>query len=74
MSPDEIAPLSEAEWALVQEIRAGDGIYYVAQERAMAPGIAGEWPAVIPKPKNKNGRLVKRQWPVSSPTTEKRTP
>ena len=33
--------------------------YYVAEERAMAPGIAGEWPRVIPKPDNANGRLVK---------------
>ena len=33
--------------------------YYKSQERAFAPGIAGEWPAVIPKPDNANGRLVR---------------
>ena len=34
--------------------------FYVTQERAMAPGIAGEWPKVIPKPDNQHGRrLVK---------------
>lgn len=33
--------------------------YYVTQERAMAPGISGDWPEVIPKPGNPNGRLVK---------------
>lgn len=33
--------------------------FYVTQERAMAPGIAGEWPNVIPKPDNPNGRLIK---------------
>lgn len=63
MSPDEISPLSSAEWALVLELRDGDGTYYVAQERAFAPGVAGDWPPVIPKPQSKNGRLVKRQWP-----------
>lgn len=48
--------------ALIAELEAGDGTYYIAQEMAMAPGIAGEWPTVIPHPKTKNGRLVKRQW------------
>ena len=33
--------------------------YYQAQERAFAPGSAGEWPAVIEKPDNRNGRLVR---------------
>lgn len=33
--------------------------YYVTQERAMAPGVSGDWPEVIPKPDNRNGRLVK---------------
>ena len=33
--------------------------YYITQERAFAPGISGEWPKVIVKPDNKNGRLVK---------------
>ena len=33
--------------------------FYVTQERAMAPGIAGEWPKVIPKPDSQHGRLVK---------------
>lgn len=32
--------------------------YYVAQERAMAPGIVRDWPKVIPHPTDKNGRLV----------------
>lgn len=35
--------------------------YYVTQERAMAPGIAGEWPDVIMHPKTKNGRLKRSQ-------------
>lgn len=33
--------------------------FYVTEERAMAPGIAGDWPGVIAKPDNPNGRLVK---------------
>ena len=33
--------------------------FYVTQEKAMAPGIAGEWPKVIQKPDNPNGRLLK---------------
>ena len=33
--------------------------FYVTEERAMAPGIAGDWPKVIPKPDNPCGRLVK---------------
>lgn len=33
--------------------------FYATEERAMAPGIAGDWPRVIPKPDNPNGRLVK---------------
>ena len=33
--------------------------FYVTEERAMAPGIAGEWPKIIEKPGNPNGRLVK---------------
>lgn len=44
------------------ELSRGDGIYYIAQERAMAPGIVGEWPEVIKHPTNPHGRLVKRQW------------
>ena len=36
-----------------------DPIYYEAQERAMAPGIAGEWPEVIYPPKMKHARLIK---------------
>ena len=51
------------EAALIAELRQGDGTYYVAQERAFAPGIAGEWPKVIAHPKNRHGRLIKRQWP-----------
>lgn len=33
--------------------------YYATEERAMAPGIAGDWPKVIQKPDNPHGRLVK---------------
>jgi hypothetical protein len=33
--------------------------FYLTQERAMAPGISGEWPDVIQKPDNVNGRLVR---------------
>ena len=33
--------------------------YYATEERAMAPGIAGDWPDVIPKPDSPHGRLVK---------------
>lgn len=33
--------------------------YYQSQEKAFAPGIAGEWPEVMPKPGNANGRLVR---------------
>lgn len=37
-------------------------VYYIAEERAMAPGIAGgydAWPQTIPAPHTKNGRLSK---------------
>lgn len=44
----------------LEELTGGDGVYYVTQERAMAPGIADRWPAVIPAPHTPNGRLVKR--------------
>lgn len=47
---------------VLEELSRGDGIYYIAQERAMAPGIVGEWPEVIKHPTNPHGRLVKRQW------------
>ena len=43
-----------------KELVGGDGIYYITQERAFAPGIADGWPDVIPAPHTKNGRLVKR--------------
>jgi hypothetical protein len=33
--------------------------FYIAQEKAFATGISGEWPNVIPKPGDPNGRLVK---------------
>ena len=33
--------------------------FYVTEEKAMAPGISGDWPAVIAKPDNPHGRLVK---------------
>ena len=45
----------------IQELESGDGVYYVAQERAFAPGIADGWPKVIPAPHTKNGRLVLRK-------------
>ena len=34
-------------------------IFYKAQERAMSPNVVKEWPAVIPHPTDKNGRLAK---------------
>lgn len=34
-------------------------IFYVAQEKALAPGSSGDWPAVIKKPGSSNGRLVR---------------
>jgi len=34
-------------------------MFYKTQEKAMAPGIAGEWPRVIPKPGSPHGRLVR---------------
>lgn len=54
---------AEREAQAIAELRQGDGTYYVAQERAFAPGIAGEWPAVIKHPTNHNGRLIKRIFP-----------
>lgn len=33
--------------------------FYVTEERAMAPGIAGDWPSVIAKPDSPHGRLRK---------------
>lgn len=33
--------------------------FYVTEERAMAPGISGDWPSVIHKSDNPNGRLKK---------------
>ena len=45
----------------IEELEKGDGIYYVTQERAFAPGIADGWPKVIPAPHTKNGRLVQRK-------------
>lgn len=33
--------------------------FYVTEEKAMAPGISGDWPLFIPKPDNPNGRLAK---------------
>ena len=46
---------------LLAELNEGDGVYYITEERAFAPGISGEWPAVIPH--SPHGRLVKRTWP-----------
>jgi len=37
---------------------------YMAQERAFCPGIAGEWPRVIPHPTSDHGRLVKIEFPL----------
>lgn len=34
-------------------------VYYEAQEKALAPGIADGWPATIRAPHTKNGRLKK---------------
>ena len=34
-------------------------VYYEAQERAFAPGIADGWPQTIPAPHTPHGRLVK---------------
>jgi hypothetical protein len=57
--------LTTAQQGNVNELEMGDGLYYVAQEAAFAPGIVKEWPAVIKHPKDKNGRLVRRKWPKS---------
>jgi hypothetical protein len=43
------------------ELVGGDGVYYITQERAFAPGIADGWPEVIAAPHTHNGRLVRRQ-------------
>lgn len=59
------AELTPDEWLALQELRQGNGLYYVAQEAAFAPGIAGEWPAVVKAPQSKHGRLVRRFWPVN---------
>ena len=48
-----------------EELRSGDGTYYLTEERAMAPGIADGWPYVIKAPHTKNGRLVKRVFSLS---------
>lgn len=42
------------------ELELGDGVYYVTQESAFAPGVSGQWPEVIPAPHTPHGRLVKR--------------
>ena len=52
----EVEALREA----LGEITKGDGVYYLTQEAAMAPGISGKWPDVIPAPHTPHGRLVKR--------------
>lgn len=57
LAPDQIVALDELRGP-------GDGLYYVTQERAMAPGIADGWPAIIQPPHTKNGRLVRRKWPA----------
>lgn len=33
--------------------------YYIAQERALSPGIVTDWPETIPHPTDPNGRLVR---------------
>jgi len=33
--------------------------FYVTEEKAMAPGIAGDWPLFIAKPDSPHGRLAK---------------
>ena len=44
----------------IRELEQGNGVYYVTEERAFAPGVADGWPAGIPAPHTKNGRLVLR--------------
>jgi hypothetical protein len=46
-------PLLCGDWSLMM------AEFYVTQEKAMAPGIAGDWPKVIAKPDSPHGRLVK---------------
>jgi hypothetical protein len=56
--------LTEEEWSAVEELRQGDGLYYIAQEAAMAPGIVRKWPLVVhPRgvPKHQ-GRLIRRRF------------
>jgi hypothetical protein len=55
--------LTNNEIIFLDELRKGDGLYYVAQERAFATGIAGNWPPVIAHPTSTHGRLVRRYWP-----------
>ena len=67
LAEPEKPPRSRAEAeAMVAELfpalSTGDGIYYITQERAMAPGIADGWPEVIPAPHTPHGRLVRRQF------------
>jgi len=47
------------EWHL---LRQGDGVYYITQERGMAPGISGDWPEIIGHGDTvpRHGRLVKK--------------
>ncbi len=47
---------------LLEELTSGDGIYYIPQEKAFAPGIVKNWPGVISHPTDPHGRLVKRIW------------
>src|SRR4051794_37293101 len=57
---DSASPVTPEDLKAAEELAQGDGMYYVSQERAFAPGISGEWPAVIKPPKVPNARLVKR--------------
>jgi hypothetical protein len=62
-----MSELSKRQRALIRELSSGDGIYYVTQERAMAPGISGKWPLIIQHPATKNGRLIQRRWKKVKP-------
>lgn len=54
------------DWFQLAGLCAGDGVYYIPQERAMAPGISGEWPDIIPHPTNPHGRLIKTKKPSTT--------
>lgn len=57
----------------LKELERGDGLYYITQESAFAPGIVKDWPETIPHPTSKYGRLVKRQWKAQQALGEEGT-